>query len=633
MNLTSILSPTLVSTSILSWLRHNGLGSTGGGNGFDPASVGFSPGLAPLFGALNLPSITFPGSAVSYAPFNAPPGGGGPGSYSTTYNTNWTASNTLIQTKQRQTVKAGVTTTVTLQNSYSKPTIPAISFGDVFTRANYLQADPNSGDAIATALLGYPTGGSYTNPVLTAYATKYYAVFLQDDWRITDSLTLSSGLRWDYQSPSTERYNRAVTGFDPAAVSTIGNNPVRGGLVFASAGRRSPYSAKWNEFQPRLGIAYAIGRNLVFRGGWGRSYVQGYPYGPVTGFASTTNVVTSADGTNRVPTLVDNLSGLSANGFAQLYGSRLVPSVHSPGTSTGAGTAISFVNPNYKNAFMDGFNAGFDLYLPWRFLFHAEYNGSRGYRLPVSRPVDSLTKAQFISLGSAANTPMPNPFAGLLPGTTLNSSTWTLGQSLLPFPQFTGVTETNNPIGRLWYNSLQVHLDKRLSRGVALLSNFTWSKNLGATDYMNPGFDDERDLRRALTSIDQPLLLNIAIAWQLPVRRSGSRLVMGMLSGWSVAGSAQFQSGSLIGSPSGVFSTGIDPMKPDQYWAGPSLLRWFNTCTFTATGARQNCLAPGNPRHGWCSLRSRSTISARASQTCGTCGRRRRLFRYRRRLR
>ncbi len=593
LNLTSILSPTIVSTSIVSWLRHNGNGSTGGGSGFDPASVGFSPVLATLFGAFNLPSLIFPGSAVNYAPFNAPPGGAGPGSYNTTYNTNWTASNTLIQTKQRHTVKAGFTATVTLQNSYSKSTIPAISFSDVFTRANYLQSDPNSGDAIATGLLGYPTGGSYTNPVLTAYAVKYYASFLQDDWRITNALTLSLGLRWDHQSPPAERYNRAVTGFDPSTISTIGNSAIRGGLVFASAGQRSPYAPTWNEFQPRIGIAYAISRKLVFRGGWGRSYVQGYPFGPATGFASTTNVVTSSDGTNRVPTLVDNLSGLSANGFAHLYGSGLVPSSRSPGTLTGAGGAISFVNPEYRNPFVDGFNAGFDLYLPWRFLFHAEYNGSRGHRLPVSRPLNSLTKSQFISLGYAANTPMPNPFAGQLPGTTLNSSTWTLGQSLLPFPQFTSVTETNNPIGSLWYNSLQIHLDKRLSRRVALLSNFTWSKNVGATDYMNPNFDT--DLRRVLTSIDQPLLLNIAVSWQLPGRRTGSHLLMGMLSGWAIAGSAQFQSGSLIGAPSGVFSTGIDPMKPDPSWAGPSLSRWFNTCTVTTTGARQNCLGPDEP--------------------------------------
>lgn len=598
LNLTSVLSPSVVLTSSLNWLRHDGLGTTGGGNRIDPAALGFSPNLAALFGAMNLPQIAFANSAINYTALNNP-SSGSPGSYSTTYNTNWTASNTLIQTKHRQTLKIGGVATVTLQNNYTKSTIPGITFGDVFTRANYLQSDPNSGDAVATALLGYPTGGSYTNPILTAYATKYYAAFVQDDWRVTNSLTVSLGLRWDYQSPATERYNRAVVGFDPTVSSLIGTTKVNGGLVFAAANQRSPYSPTLNEFQPRLGLAWARSRRLVFRGGWGRSYVQGYPFAPTTGFASTTSIVTSPDGTNRVPTLVGGtlnpLSGLSADGFAQLYGSGLVPPASSPGAMTGAGTAISFIDADYKNAFVDSFSAGIDVYLPWRFLLHAEYSGSRGYRLPVSKPLDVLTESQFLSLGAAANNSISNPFAGLLPGTALNSATRTLGQSLLPYPQFTGMTETNVPIGKLWYDSLQIRLDKRLAHGVALLSNYTWSKNLGATDYMNPNYDSVNDLRKALTSIDQPHLLNIAVTWQLPSVQISSRLIRGALSGWTAAGSAQFQSGSLISAPSGLFSTGVDPTKPDAYWSGPSLQRWFNTCTITTTGARQNCLNPNEP--------------------------------------
>ena len=599
-NLTSIFSPTLVSMSRVIWLRHNGLGTTGGGDGFDPAKAGLSPNLAVLFGAKNLPQFSFADSSVNYTALNSP-GLASPGAYSTTYSTNWSASNALIRTRPGQTWKIGGLITTTLQNNYAKSTIPGITFGDVFTRANYLQADPNSGDAIATMLLGYPTASSYTKPILTALATKYYALFIQDDWRVSNSLTMSLGLRWDYQSPPTERYNRAVIGFDPTALSIIGGVPVHGGLQFASPDHRSPYTSRANNIQPRLGIAWAISKKVVFRGGWGRSYVQGYPFAPTTGFASTTSIMASPDGTNRVPTLAGDPSspfpGLSANGFAQLYGSGLASSAGSSlGALAGAGTSVSFIDPDYKNAYVDSFNAGFDYHLPWRMLVHAEYNGSRGHRIAASgKPLNVLPVARFLSLGATANSPVPNPLAGLLPGTTLNSANWTIGQSLLPYPQFAGVTETNSPLGKLWYDSLQIRLDKRLSRGLTMLSNYTWSKNLGASDYMNPNYDAMGSLRKALTSIDQPHLLNIAVTWQLPSLRIANRIGRAALTGWTVSGSAQFQSGSLINAPNGVFSTGIDPTATDQYWSGPSLQRWFNTCTVTTTGARQNCLGPNEP--------------------------------------
>lgn len=111
-------------------------------------------------------------------------------------------------------------------------------------------------------LLGLPASGSAPINAALAYGGHYYSTFVQDDWRIANNLTLSMGLRWDFESPITERNNQMNAGFDLTAPSPLQvNNPlqpgttIKGGLLFTSAGNRLAYQRDLNNFQPRLGIA------------------------------------------------------------------------------------------------------------------------------------------------------------------------------------------------------------------------------------------------------------------------------------------------------------------------------------------------------------------------------------------
>ena len=87
-----------------------------------------------------------------------------------------------------------------------------LAFGRGFTQADPLRADALSGDEIATLLLGYPTG-LFEIPVAPAYRYRYHVLFFQDDWKVTPKLALNLGLRWDYESPPVERYDRMLRGF------------------------------------------------------------------------------------------------------------------------------------------------------------------------------------------------------------------------------------------------------------------------------------------------------------------------------------------------------------------------------------------------------------------------------------
>lgn len=648
-NLSSIISPTFISTAKVNWLRHNGLGRSSA-PGSSPSAIGLSSSLSSLFGANNFPGIGFntlipnstnPGSAVSYAGLSQG------GTHTTSLVDNWTAQETLSKVVSAHSFKFGGLVTITTQNQQQASLVPTVNFSDVFTRSSpnsNSQSGGANGDAIATALLGYPTSISYTNPFRASFATRYFALFAQDDWRVTKKLTLNIGLRWDTQTPPHERYNRANVGFNPGLVSVSGlSNPCvagttppanscstqvgtnggggtyLGGLVFASPdGSKSPFTSDFQNWGPRFGMAYQITSKLVFRGGWGRffDYAGAYNFPPTVGFTSTSTIVPNSDGNYQFPTLCGTsgpgnfacpggnaLAGLSTNGYANIFLAGLSPITGSSvGARTGAGTAITFIDPQFKPDYVNQFNAGLDYQLPGQMVLHVEYNGSRSRNVPlvapggfggvqnVSKNIDFVTATQFLTLGPAGSLTqkVSNPFAGLLPGTSLNGPLVSAQQLLQPFPQYTSVSETNISAGRLKYDSLQARLEKRMTHGLTVMGNFTWSKNLGQNYLLNPNFDSISNPYGAPVNIDQPFLVNVIMTYKLPLFNSSGRIVSGILGGWSVAGSAQVQSGSLIASPASsnnIKWTGVNPTKPIAgVWAGQTVGRWFNNCVLNAAG-------------------------------------------------
>ena len=96
------------------------------------------------------------------------------------------------------------------------------NFGRNWTQANPLTADAQSGNEFASFLLGLPNGGSVDRNIDPAYQNKYYALFFQDDWKVTSKLTVNAGLRWDYEAPRVERFNRMVRGFARSEERRVG---------------------------------------------------------------------------------------------------------------------------------------------------------------------------------------------------------------------------------------------------------------------------------------------------------------------------------------------------------------------------------------------------------------------------
>ena len=157
-----------------------------------------------------------------------------------------------------------------------------------------------------------------------------------------------------------------------------------------------------------------------------------------------------------------------------------------------AGYELNGVDKNLNRGEADHFNVAIQRELPGQMSIEASYVGSRTRSAYVSNSINSLSLAN-LALGDPTkggdpnylNAQVPNPFEGLLPGTTINGPTVARNQLLRPFPEFTGVTITDTNVGKIWYNSLQVSLQKRFRRGLTFTANYTNSKNIQATSYLN----------------------------------------------------------------------------------------------------------------------------------------------------
>jgi hypothetical protein len=183
---------------------------------------------------------------------------------------------------------------------------------------------------------------------------------------------------------------------------------------------------------------------------------------------------------------------------------------------------------------------------------------------------------------------VPNPFAGLLPGTTMNGATVPLQQLLRPYPQFTGITEDRRSIGEIDYDSLQVTFNKRLSRGLQFLVSYTFSQRQQRTEFLAAQNSWDQVLQ-VVSGDDAPHRLFVSATYRLPNINDNKGALNLLLGGWQMNGIAVWQSGLPVGVAAGSVLVG------DPHIDNPTFEKWFNTCTETTTGARQNCASTSDP--------------------------------------
>jgi hypothetical protein len=440
-----------------------------------------------------------------------------------------------------------------------------------------------------------------------------WGFFFQDDWKISDRLTLNLGVRWEREGAPVERFDRTVRSFDynvaspieAAAVAAYAKAPipqlpvsqfqVKGGLVFAGVNGqpRSLFDAPSHNFMPRVGFAYSLSRGTVVRGGYGiffdkiglTSNVQGFTQ---TGFSQTTSMVTSLDnGVSYIATL-DN----------PFPGGILVPPGSKDGISTYLGKDISFTNPKPRTPYMQRWSMGIQRTLAGGYLVDVNYVGTRSTAVMTSRSLNYIPQ-EYLSTSlvrdqatiDALSRQVPNPFAGLLPGSTLNGANASVSRLMYKYGQFTSASTMTNE-GYSWYHAAQTRIEKRFKSGYTVMGSWTWSKNMSATGFLNSG--DKRP-EEVISADDRTHRISISGIYELPFGKgrkylaTPSRVVGAVINGWQVSGIFQFQTGEPYGLGDFIFYG--DPTNIALSRGERDRFHWFNTAGFETNSSKQRANA------------------------------------------
>jgi hypothetical protein len=503
------------------------------------------------------------------------------------------------------------------------------SFDNTYTRPNSTSTNGNDLEGLqawAAFLLGYPSTTSIVRAADYSEYSKTWGFFGQDDVRISRKLTMNLGLRWEFESPLTERQNKSISGFDltysqpfegqaqtnfglisgtDVLRTTYGlsNITAKGGLLFAGKDTGSGlYNTPKNGFLPRIGFAYQLNPKTVFRGGFG--LYQGFlgeRRGDVfqPGYSQTTNqpLTTGPNGAPLPYSLSDpfclsNPAVCAASGITPVSGNTL-------GKQTALGQTVTFFNQNPKVAKQARWSIGFQRELGRGWVVEGSYVGDRGSNIEITRNLNavpdkflntdnSVTQAMALNNSNLGGT-VRSPFCNTVSGSTCTAALYTGAGGtisrrtlLTPFPEFGAINSTNND-GSSSYHSLQVSMDKRFAKGYGLNFAYTRSKWIESTEYLNAG---DAQPNKAIAAQDIPNRFSMSGFYEFPFGR-GRQFLSGInkwvdvvVGGWQLEGAYSYQSGFPIRFASDAFYLGgkISIPKSQQ-----TVARWFNTSAFVNT--------------------------------------------------
>jgi hypothetical protein len=440
-----------------------------------------------------------------------------------------------------------------------------------------------TGDPLASLLLGQVDNASFFIGQDHVISERYWSPWINDEIKVNDKLTINLGLRFDYQTPRTERHDRMST-FDPLVLNPVG---VPGALRYANASNRSFEQPPKDAWGPRAGFAYRVTNNDVIRGGYG-IYYSGVMYdmwisSPTTGFEASPTAPNLSNGLYPAGCTTNSVSSGTCYGWwdDSFPQNRIV--FPSEAARTGAfanGTGPLAVSPEgldlprYQN-----WSLSWERQLSSNMLFDISYVGNHGTRL--------ISHSSSAGLGQNMNSPDVLQFGSALLGGSITSGGaqalavvqampidpadglhkpyagfgGNLAQALRPFPQYQGINYRNLNLGTSTYHSLQTKLDKRFTNGLQFRLAYVWSKlivgGLGDTGNANDNLGRIQNplntREKAVSTDDVPHTFIVVYTYQFPFgagKKFGSSApgaVQKILGGWGISGIQRYQSGRPLG--------------------------------------------------------------------------------------
>jgi Carboxypeptidase regulatory-like domain len=408
--------------------------------------------------------------------------------------------------------------------------------------------------------------------------------FIQDDWKVSDRLTINPGLRYTLNFPSTEINGQtAVFNLQTRQLDYPGTNPVR--------------PLKKDNFGPRLGAVYRLTEKTIVSSGYGVVWIE--MAGITTPFTTPTFPFLQTASQRALDTI--------SPAFVLRNGPSVAPI--SPTATAGLGQGVFAVDETLGSGYVQQWNVSVQRELTANTTVEAAYVGSNITHVGIpDSNINQLSVSQ-LAHRDALNQRVTNPYFGLIPrSSSLGDPTITVGQLLKPYPQYTTVSLYRNNVGTTRYQGFGLSLRQRLAHGLSYSVAYTRSKLM---DDASSVFDASiltgpianypvadsfnRALERDYSTGDMPHVFVSSLVWDLPAGTGRRRQLSGVLGAlandWTVTTLVTLQSGMPVAvtqttNNNAAFGFGVqrpnlvdDPTLPAAQRT-PS--RWFNTAAFTA---------------------------------------------------
>ncbi len=468
-----------------------------------------------------------------------------------------------------------------------------------FTFATQPTGQPGSaatGNGLASLVLGFPsTFTAQQTDELDRYSY-YMAAFFQDDWTVSRSLTLNLGLRWEIDTPITDKANR-MNGFDQKAINPVSGTPGVIKFMGLNGFRTQPYEGDRNNYGPRLGFAWKVlgSEKTVVRGAFGIFFAHpfdaGVPNAAALGFSQAQNINSPDQGITAPFYLRDGVPPVAATRPP------LNDSFGAVQVGQNPNTAVTFFETNRATGYSEQFNLGIQRQVRNSFVVEASIIGNLGRKLPSSNLTLNQIRPEILNATHQA-------------------------QRDRPFPQFTNVSIQNPTLGISNYYGGLLRLEKRFSHGFNFNANYTYSKFLentndtGTTAGRDTGpysnfYNRRADYGPSANDIRHRISLNGV--YELPFGPGRAHLTNGFLGqvvgGWTTGAVLVFQTGPPMSvntqtNNTNAFSAGAQrpdvSRNPNLSSDLRSVAKWFDTTAFTqpanftfGTSGRNIVRAPG----------------------------------------
>ncbi len=411
----------------------------------------------------------------------------------------------------------------------------------------------------ASFLLGLVDAGNIGVVSAMRFGKSAWGLFAQDTWKITRRLTLDYGLRWDYQTYLKEQFGRA-SNFSPTTPNpSVGNLP--GAVIFEGPGPgrcNCAYAKNYPfAFGPRLGLAYQITSKTALRAGWGISYAQ---TGKENMFTSTGGVASNNPFSS--PSYGDPARLLKDGAPTPAPWPNLDPGQY-PARGTLTSPPTSFDGNAGRPPRMIQWSLSIQREITKNLAIEIAYVGNRGAWWEANGliNINALTPERIASVGLNINNAADRTLltsrldSQLAAQRGFNKPPYasfpmasTVAQSLRPFPQFGTLSYRWAPLGRTWYDSLQMKATKRFSHGLDFTSTFTWQKELMMGTEMGAVNDVfNRPMNKYLSGSSRPFVSVTALNYRLP--KWGNKVTSLALGDWTLGAMLQYASGMPILAP------------------------------------------------------------------------------------